>query len=123
MHTARFALEQGIDVLAVPGNITSPTSDGTNNLIKSGAIPVTCTNDILQSLKLAPTARSGKAVRVRGANAEEQQIIDLLEQGISEGNDLLATSKFSVEQFNHHLTMLEITAKIRPVGANRWALQ
>lgn len=34
LHTARFALEQGKDVLVVPGNITSPTSVGCNNLIK-----------------------------------------------------------------------------------------
>ncbi len=124
MHTARFAIEQGIDVLAVPGNITSPTSDGTNNLIKAGAIPVTCVNDILQSLKLMPTVQSGKSlVRVTGANVEEQQIINLLEQGMSDGNELLAASNLTVERFNHNLTMLEITTKIRPLGANRWALR
>lgn len=46
--TAEFALEQGKDVYAVPGNITSKYSIGTNNLIKEGAIPYTCIKDILQ---------------------------------------------------------------------------
>lgn len=46
--TAEFALEQGKDVYAVPGNITSKYSIGTNNLIKEGAIPYTCIKDILE---------------------------------------------------------------------------
>lgn len=124
LHTARFALEQGITVLAVPGNITSPTSDGTNNLIKAGATPVTNVNDILHVLAIPETAGSqSNSMRIRGANQAEQQIIDMLEQGITSGNDLLQGSNLSVEQFNHHLTMLEITTKIRPLGANHWALR
>ena len=45
--TAEFALEQGKDVYAVPGNITSKYSIGTNNLIKEGAIPYTCIEDMI----------------------------------------------------------------------------
>lgn len=44
--TARNALEQGRDVFAVMGNITSPYSQGTNTLIKEGAVPVTDWTDI-----------------------------------------------------------------------------
>lgn len=44
--TARLAAEQGRDVFAVMGNITSPYSQGTNALIKNGAIPVTDHTDI-----------------------------------------------------------------------------
>ena len=45
--TADFALEQGREVYAVPGSITSIHSAGTNNLIKEGAIPVTKYEDVL----------------------------------------------------------------------------
>lgn len=45
--TARLASEQGRDVFAVMGNITSPYSQGTNALIKDGAIPVTEYTDIV----------------------------------------------------------------------------
>lgn len=44
--TAREAVEQGRDVFAVMGNITSPYSQGTNALIKEGAVPVTDFTDI-----------------------------------------------------------------------------
>ena len=48
--TTDFALEQGRDVFAVPGNINSNYSKGTNELIKEGAILVTNVNDIIQEI-------------------------------------------------------------------------
>ena len=50
MITVNHALEQGKDVYALPGNIFSDNSYGTNMLIKEGAIPVTEVNDILSNL-------------------------------------------------------------------------
>jgi len=46
--TADFALEEGRDVLAVPGEITSGLSIGTNALLKLGAAPVTSASDVLE---------------------------------------------------------------------------
>ena len=47
MITVDFALEQGREVYAVPGNISSENSYGTNELIKEGATPVTSINDMI----------------------------------------------------------------------------
>jgi DNA processing protein len=46
--TADFALEEGRDVLAVPGEITSALSSGTNALLRLGAAPVTRVQDVLE---------------------------------------------------------------------------
>ena len=48
--TASYAGEQGRDIFAVPGNITSPLSQGSNALIRDGAFVVTSVSDILESV-------------------------------------------------------------------------
>ena len=57
--TARLALEQGKDVLAVPGDITRATSEGCNLLIRDGAHPVLSPEDLIEALEriLGPTPR------------------------------------------------------------------
>ena len=120
LHTTRFALEQGKELLAVPGNITSPTSVGTNNLIKTGATPVTCADDIFHALGIQPPAEKPAP---KGATPEEQTVLDLLVAGIADGGELLAQSGLGTAQFNQTLTMLETRGQIRALGSNRWALQ
>lgn len=117
LHTARFALEQGKDVMAVPGNITSPMSQGTNNLLKAGAMPVTGLDDILHVLHIEPSAST---VRKRGSTNAEQTVLDLLQTGTTDGSELQQTSQLAVAEFNQTLTMLELSGKIRPLGANHW---
>jgi DNA processing protein len=58
--TADLALEEGREVLAVPGEITSSLSRGTNALLRLGATPVTSADDVLEAIgveRLAPPAR------------------------------------------------------------------
>jgi DNA processing protein len=48
--TADFALEEGREVFAVPGEITSSLSAGTNALLRLGATPLTCAADLLEAM-------------------------------------------------------------------------
>lgn len=122
LHTADFALQQGIEVLAVPGNVTSETSKGTNNLIKSGATMVTSVDDIFHALGIKP-ANKQKNKAPTGNSPEEQALLDLLFAGTHAGEELLVASKLDVRQFNQTLTMLEIRGHIRPLGNNHWSLK
>jgi DNA processing protein len=54
--TADLALDEGREVLAVPGEITSHLSKGTNHLLRLGASPVTCVGDVLRVLGLEAAA-------------------------------------------------------------------
>ena len=46
--TVDYALEQGKEIFAVPGNINNSSSQGTNEMIREGAKIVTCIEDILE---------------------------------------------------------------------------
>jgi DNA processing protein len=59
--TADFALEQGREVMAVPGEITSALSAGSNGLLRQGAAPVTRTQDVLEALGLEDATASTEA--------------------------------------------------------------
>lgn len=121
LHTARFALEQGREVMAVPGNITSTSSEGTNNLIRAGAVPITALEDIFHALGIAePAARKQQA---RSHEPHEQLVLDLVAAGTQDGNALLQASNLDAAAFSQTMTMLEISGKIRTVGGNQWALR
>ena len=55
--TADFALEEGREVFAVPGEITSTLSAGTNALLRLGATPLTSADDVLEALGIEPPER------------------------------------------------------------------
>lgn len=69
--TASCALEQGRDVFAVPGNIDTPTSEGSNLLLKDGAHLVTCADDILSELAVLYPGLVAESVAAEPALAPE----------------------------------------------------
>jgi DNA processing protein len=62
--TARCALEQGRDVLAVPGNVLSGRNRGAHGLLRDGAKIVESADDILEELGMAPHGKDGPAPTV-----------------------------------------------------------
>jgi DNA processing protein len=66
--TADFALELGREVFAVPGEITSALSAGTNDLLRQGASPLLTPGDVLCALGLEPPDTPPPAVSAAGAN-------------------------------------------------------
>jgi DNA processing protein len=117
LHTAAFALELGKEVFAVPGEITSPLSAGTNNLLKSGASLVTSVADILHALQLDAKQLTLTPV---GDTPEEQTLLNLLIEGVRHADSLLERSGLAADKFARTLTKLEICGKIRSLGGNQW---
>jgi DNA processing protein len=65
--TADFALEDNRPVFAVPGEITSALSAGTNSLLREGAAPLTAVEDVLDELGLEPSRRPRPELGVTAA--------------------------------------------------------
>lgn len=120
LHTANFALELGKPVLAVPGNINSPTSMGTNNLIKSGATLVTNEQDIYDALGIKEDKLEQR--QFLGDTNEETTIINLIQAGVTSGEEIHLKSNLPIELFQQTLTMLEIKGIVRPLGNNHWQM-
>src|SRR5438045_996233 len=104
LHTARFALDQGKTIMAVPGNITSPGSEGSNNLIKNGATPVTGVSDIYYALGLNPDLQ--KEFRVFRGQPEEEKVLKLIRQGTADNDSLAVGAKIDGQSLASILTIL-----------------
>lgn len=120
LHTANFALEEGKDVLAVPGPITSETSVGCNNLIKTGATPIMGIDDILEVYGIQASAQTNHEILAN--NKAEHTILSILQQGVKDTESLQIESKLEPVEFQQTLSMLEITNRITSVGGGKWTL-
>lgn len=116
--TANFALEANRLVMAVPGNVTSRYSEGSNLLLKAGALPVTNSRDVLAALELEVPAL--KAKLAKPASKDEAVILDLLAQDISDADILIKKSGFSASKFNQVIGLMEISGKVRALGGSKW---
>jgi DNA processing protein len=106
--TADFALEEGREVLAVPGEITSALSAGTNALLRLGATPVTCVADVLEAFGLQSAPRE---LPVLGEVAE--QILGRLRESPLTADELVrATGMDAGSAAAAHLE-LELTRSVQ----------
>ncbi|MBP9667912.1 DNA-processing protein DprA [Candidatus Saccharibacteria bacterium] len=121
LNTAAHALEQGKTIFVVPGNITSPLSAGCNALLKQGATPITSYLDVLEMI--APDLLLPQASLALGTTPLETAIIQLLGQGVRDGDALLQATSADPREFATALTMMEIAGTIRSLGANQWTIR
>jgi len=105
--TAECALNQGREVLAVPGPITSPLSLGCNRLIQLGAKPALGPRDILE--EFGRTVCDAPAASIPSDLTEaERDLLDILGLGIEQIDEVAARAKRDVGEALAVLTSLEI---------------
>ncbi|MCL2356529.1 MAG: DNA-processing protein DprA [Defluviitaleaceae bacterium] len=123
--TVNQATEQGREVFAVPGNISSRLSEGTNDLIRDGAIPVSDHTDIMFALKISPPKKSSnsgdKSHEKKIALApDEKQVYDTLSFDPVSVETLMEAMDFSPGTMMLLLARLEIKGLVRKMPGSRY---
>ena len=111
--TARLATEYNRDVLVVPGSIFSSNSKGTNKLIKQGATPVTCAEDVLEALGFEVKKDENMQAKLfEDLSPEEKKVVELLREPIPR-DDLIRAMKMPIPNANAILSIMEIKELIK----------
>jgi DNA processing protein len=114
--TAKSAAEQGREVFAVPGPITSDVSAAPHYLLKNGATLVTSARDILDELEINSKVKIQKAKKVLPTTPEEQKILKVLGTDGIDIDSLVRISGLSTGALLSALTMMELKGMVKNVG-------
>ena len=117
--TANLTLEQGRELMCMPGLISNPNTEGIYKLLKNGATLVTSAEDILNALnweiKKVPVQKELSLL------TENEKIIlnalEIEEKGVDE---LISITGMSVENLLTDLTTMELKGIIKQVGSDRY---
>lgn len=123
--TANFALEQGRDVFAVPGNAWSKMSEGTNKIIQSGAKLVISANDIIEEmeqylpLKVKSLIENKDNFLLNGLAQDERMVYDCLSQEPLYIDEIKYKTTITIATLQYIITSLELKGLIKRLPGQR----
>jgi DNA processing protein len=120
--TANQAVEQNREVFAIPGNILSPVSRGTNHLIQEGAKLVRNYVDVLEELNLAIMAQQLEMKELLPADETESLLLKQLSHEPTHIDVLCRNSGLEMALVSSTLTMMELKGMVKHVGGMNYAL-
>jgi len=118
--TADFAVEQGRDVFAVPGNVFSPACRGTNRLIQKGAYAMVSPQDVLDVLDLSQVEDYKDARQTLPKDTTEARILQVMGYEPIHVDEICHETGYPIEQVSAALTMMELKGMVQHVGGMRY---
>ncbi|MFO8101029.1 MAG: DNA-processing protein DprA [Dehalococcoidia bacterium] len=114
--TARMALDQDREVFAVPGNIFSSASKGSNRLIREGAKTVLGVADILEELNLDLIPQQIALENLSPANDIESALLEHMVEGPVHIDELCRSTSLPVSTVSSTLTIMELKGMVSQLG-------
>ncbi len=119
LHTAQFALDDGREVLAAPGQMFDPKSAGCLQLIAGGqARLIAVPEDVPAALGVIVPAASRSTYEAQ--NEAEEAVLSALSSLPQDIDTLVSATKLQAPALNATLTMLELAGAARNVGNGQW---
>ncbi len=120
--TAACALEQGRDVMAVPGNVLTGRNRGGHALIRDGATIVECAADVAAALgwPLAPTAGATAATGGESGSSGDPILVHMRPGEAYDVDALAASSRLAAAQLIPRLVGLELLGLVRRLAGGRF---
>jgi DNA processing protein len=120
--TVRTALEQNREVFSVPGNILSPTSKGTNSIIKDGAKLVQSVTDILEELNLTAVVHQIEFKEVIPATDTETLILNKLSVEPVHIDEICQSTGLPASTVSSTLAMMELKGMVKQMGGMNYVI-
>jgi DNA processing protein len=119
--TAQFAVDQGREVFAVPGNIYALQSKGTNKLIAQGAHPLLSARELLESLNMTLVVQQREIRKVLPPSDDvETKILNVLGHQPLHMDEIRHQAEIPIERVSSALVMMELKGLVRQVGGNNY---
>ncbi|CCQ97476.1 DNA protecting protein DprA [[Clostridium] ultunense Esp] len=123
--TASHALEQGKEVFALPGNINSIFSKGTNKLIKDGAKLIMDIDDIIEEvyeLQVKMKIKKEESLDYSQFSPLELEVIECIKEGPIHSDSIALSTGLDISTINSILTVLELKGAIKEMTGRVFTL-
>lgn len=118
--TANLCLEQGRELMCIPGLISNPNTEGIYKLLKNGATLVTQAQDILEALNWEIKPAEQLKMNLSGLTETEAKILDAIEVEEKNADEIALETKIDIDELLTTLTTMELKGIIKQVTGDRY---